>query len=68
MTRNGSAQKGETRMKYLIILRRPVVLLLFLAVLILMPTGLVSAQSPDNGELVSAQNTDNGQMGRWSMV
>ncbi len=53
-------------MKYLIILRRPVVLLLFLAVLILMPTGLVSAQSPDNGELVSAQNTDNGQMGRWS--
>jgi hypothetical protein len=47
--------KGEARMIYLFILRRPVVLLLFLATLIMMPTGLVSAQNPDNGA-----------MGRWS--
>jgi hypothetical protein len=47
--------KGEARMRHLIILRRPLVLLCLLAALIMMPTGLVSAQNPDNGA-----------MGRWS--
>ena len=42
-------------MIHLIILRRPVVLLVFLAALIMTPTGLVSAQDPENGEI-----------GRWS--
>ena len=42
-------------MTHLIILRRPVVLLLLLAALIMIPTGLVFAQDPDNGGV-----------GRWS--
>lgn len=42
-------------MRYLIHLVRPVLLLVFLAVPIMMPTGLVSAQNPDNG-----------QIGRWA--